>query len=244
MFTGKDYQMVSQLISENYPQILTSVLENIYRDPIYLMHFGAAWDQLIQEDVQADLDNLVLAIQFDLKDSPEKHYRHMQSILINRGRCTRIICETILALRTNIQALVQDQWEVAAPFFESALEGISYSDLGSKVLSGMADLISQGSLEMLASRFPDASSDKAWMQERKRELELSISYLADSLETKTPQYFWSFVDWIAEYHTKTAQPGKVIDQELNSLSKVITRQLEPVIARRLRPIIYQVRRSI
>jgi hypothetical protein len=244
MRSGDDFEYASAALGEKRAQITSLLMEKIPDDHIYQMKFGADWITLLHEDIELNLDNLILAVRFNLKDSPANHFRYMQSLLVNRGRCTLLIREAISALSDTVQILIPEHWETIRLFLESAVEGIAYSDPGSIALMSFQTIIAQGAAENLGRRFPESADDENWVKLRRRELELFISYLEDGLEKKAPKYFADFTSWVAAYHSKASIDPEVIDQELNSLSKEITHYLEPKNARRLRPIIAKVRRSI
>lgn len=242
MSTGPEHELASDALDEKRPEIFSQMMEKLSSDHIYQMHFGNDWDIFVQEDIRLHLDNLILAVRFNLKDSPANHFHYMQSMLLNRGRCTMLIREAIAALGESIHVLIPEHLEEIQPFLESASSGIAYSDPGSKSLTEMQPTITQEAAENLARRFPQVAGGHYWLDERTRELSLFVSYLADGLEIKSPKFFASFVEWVAVYHKESAIEPAVLDQELNSLSKEITRHLEPISARRLRPIISKVRR--
>ena len=198
MSTGPEFEYASNALDEKRAQIFSHLTEKLSSDHIYQMHFGNEWIILIQEDIRLHIDNLILAVRFNLKDSPTKHFNYMQSMLVNRGRCTQLISEAIAALEESIRELIPEHLELIQPFLVSASAGIAYSDPGSKALVEMQSTISQQAAENLARLFPQAADGNRWRDERNRELTLFISYLADGLEMKKPNFFATFVEWVAD----------------------------------------------
>ena len=243
MEQNTEQDLIIGSLENNRAEIVYKLVSQLEKDPFWEEKFSPKFLEYIGIDFNRHLDNLIISIRYDLKDSPTQHYRYLQNVLLKRGVCTTLIRETLDLFRQVLISIFPDAWSTLQLYFDAGYEGLAYSDPASKSLLKFSEVITTNAAEKLLTQYPERLADDQWKAARKREILLLSSYLADAMEKEHLEIFTTFVDWLTANHLKHGLPSDLVDSELSFMSKEITQAVAPESARRLRPVIQRIRRD-
>jgi len=243
MGPGTAHNSAINAIEQYRQQIVSDLLERVLQDPFWEERFGPQVRAFAETDANRHVDNLLVALRFEMGDSTARHYNYLQSIMVNRGVCTRLIREAIDKLKLALVEILPEYWEQIEPYLNAGYEGIVYSDPTSIALTNCEQSLAGAVVERLLRELKFKPPDPGWQDSRYRDVLILVSYLADALERHSVPIFADYIKWLTALREKEDNSDDLLDREINLLSKEITRQLAPLHARRLRTIIRQVTRA-
>ncbi len=233
----------SSAIDLNRLLIVSDFLDRISQNPIWDLRIEPQGQASAALDVNRHLDNLQIAVQFNLVDSPAHYYHYLQNVSVWRGICTRHIRELLATLKLSILEIIPEYWAFIEPYLNSGYNGLEYKNPASGALNICENSLAVAVVERLSAGSKVEGSDYVGRAARFRDVLILISYLADSVEKQSIEIFDFYLEWLSATMEERAQTQRLLDQEIKLLSKEITRQLAPEHARRLRGIIRQVTRA-
>jgi hypothetical protein len=229
-----DRDQIISLIEQKRAAVVNWLLNRIYADPFWVARFGVVGRTRAEEDINYHLDNLIVAIRFDLSDSTKSHYQYLQSVLLPRGICTRHIRETIEGLQFSLVDQLPQIWPQIEPYLSAGYAGLLYHNPASLALSEQDCLIAERIMTKLPNDLSLGQDHPGWTTDRQREVLVLLSYLADAMEKNSPNMLSNHIHWLETNHVQSGIPDNVLDVELSLLSKEITQQLPRQYARQLR----------
>ncbi|HLG71352.1 MAG TPA: hypothetical protein VK009_13075 [Chloroflexota bacterium] len=173
----------AELVRINIEAISLRATEETERDAFWLARFGERGHNFILEDNRYHLTYLAEALAAASPAVLENYARWLQSVLTTRGMCTRHIEDNFMQLARLLRDSLPEVAPATGSYLEQAREALIYDDQPARGIQlGVSELAAQVTEALVAGQ-------------RRLEIELYVSYLADAVHLQRPDLFASHISW-------------------------------------------------
>jgi hypothetical protein len=206
-------------------------IAEMYQNPFWQERFGAYGREMSDKDSQFHLTYLIQALLASEPLVLVRYARWLQTLLVNRGMCSRHIDENFARLARAIREEISEP-EPALELLGAARQALIYDSGPARELMLSAETLAERVVDALWSRQPAwfsaassypsvASFESIHQAERARfksEVLDYIAYLADALHARRPELFVAHAAWMQGFAARRQQPGARVEETLEALA--------------------------
>ncbi|MEW5872858.1 MAG: hypothetical protein AB1894_26600 [Chloroflexota bacterium] len=230
MLSDDNRQAALDALEQARPVMVKKLLDEVYAEAFWQVRFGSLGRMHAEQDANYHLDNLIVALRFDLDSSTAQHYQWLRNVLVKRGMCTRHLRRTLDSLQRLIAETLPAEWPAIQPYLLQGYTGLACTHPACQALAAQEQSIARAVTEKMAAGSPQSAAAGADLLQgatRLEEILCHLSYLQDAIEQDAPQMFTAHVEWLAGYLARHTPTPAVLYAELRWLAQEIETRLAP-----------------
>lgn len=155
----------------------------------------------------------------------------LQTVLTTRGMCSEQIVEHFGFLADALESIL-DGADEAIDLLRQAAQALTYADEPGRTIQDEASRLVSGAVARMQREHPDwgwsSPADADW---QRRDLDMLVSYMADSVHLDRVDTFAAHVQWLSGFCERHDYPPGYLVVALESLSMAVSLLDEPTAGR-------------
>jgi hypothetical protein len=207
---------VIQALRDKAVDLSTAVVRVMYQNPFWDRRYGARGRRFAEEDGRQHVNYLSEALAAEDARVLTSYARWLQSVLTNRGMCSRHLADNFALLGEAIAANIPGS-QAAVAYLRQAADALVYDRDPARGLQLRALPLASTAADLLLATRPAATERGGSLDD----LLYHLSYVADGLALGRPELWLNYVRWIQDVPNGLGLPRTNVAVALRTLAATV-----------------------